>query len=111
VGKLLDLIREEIKTDVVQYTDRVTTTVGTSVTRILRADPDRVAVILLNLGGNDLYISPDEAPSATRGIYVGANGGSVVMLWNEDLILVGNEWFGVAPGGTTQIFTVELVGV
>lgn len=50
-------------------------TLGT-VFPILGADPERVGWGIINLGSSTLFIAFDESVSSTRGIYVGANGGS-----------------------------------
>lgn len=87
--------------------DDVTTTVGTSSTQIVRNDSSRIALVVVNLGQNDMFLRKEGVPSSTTGIRVGANGGSMSLTVDEDFSLVGKEWFGIAPRGSVNIYTLE----
>jgi len=84
------------------------TDVGTTAERLLRADPSRLAFLLQNLDTVDsLYVTPDSAPSSTRGILVPPQG-SITVALDEDFALPAEEWFGVADAAATPIFIMAV---
>ncbi len=85
-------------------------TVGATATRMLRADANRYAFILMNLSVNNLFIAPDDVPSTTNGILIGANGGLVAFNWEEDFILPSLEWFAVGSAAATNFFLLTVLG-
>ncbi len=87
--------------------DRSTSTVGTSAEEVLRHDPRRLAALIVNLSGNTIYLAPDRVPSATRGIRLGANGGSYAVVWDQDWDAVGLEWYAVANVAGSEVFILE----
>ena len=99
----------ESKLGVRTYTriNRVTSTVGTTVQRVLQNSPNRVAAVIVNLSANTIYISPDGVPSATHGIRLGASGGSLVLKWDEDFSLCGYEWNALATAAASDVFIIE----
>ena len=76
---------------------------------ILKADPMRYAFVLVNVGGNNIFLTPRRAVVGTAGILVGASGGLISFSWRDDLILPAVEWHAVAAGNNTaiEIYTVE----
>jgi len=99
-----DLIARKLKAYTTSEVNPVTSSVGTSVTQILREDPARIAVIIINLGAYPLYVGFDPEVSASRGIRVPANGGHFTMFWEEDFDLVANAMWGIAPDGAVDIY-------
>jgi len=99
-----DLIVKKLGAETTYDMNPLVREVGTEVRQILRNDPSRLMYVLINLGPYDLYVCYDERVSATRGIKVAARGGHLVSWWEEDGRLVCLPLYGVAPGGTTQIF-------
>ncbi len=82
---------------------------STTVGLILRNDSSRLAATITNLGTNPVFMTPDGAPSTTRGVRIGPNGGSVTLLWDEDFNTVGMEWQGVTDAGTSDLFVLEIL--
>lgn len=85
------------------------TTITSSASLILRNDSSRLAFIVINLGDSEVFIRPDRAPSATVGMRIGPNGGSLSMLWREDFSLVGKEFWAVAPVASATIYILEIL--
>ena len=85
------------------------TNVGTSVKKLLGNNPNRLAWIIINLSVNTLYIALTNDPSSSKGILVGANGGTASMLWNEDFEATGYEIWGLGSSTNTYVYIIEVV--
>lgn len=85
----------------------VTASCGTTATVLLQNNPDRLAYTVVNLGATAMYVAWDRAVSATHGVYVAPNGGSVSFSAEEDGELVGYELLGVAITTPVDIFAIE----
>lgn len=82
---------------------------GAAVERIVPNNPNRVGLNIINLGANVAYVLPSNDPTATHGIRLDANGGSLVLAWDRDFQMVGYDWWGVSPAGATEITVLEVV--
>ena len=85
----------------------ITTTVATSVTKILANDPMRLSLVIFNLGANSVFVAPDNLVSASRGIYLAPNGGSVSLIWDTDFELCSRDWYAIASGASSTIYVLE----
>jgi len=81
--------------------------VTTTVTQIVHGNPDRLSIIVVNLGANDVYVAFDREVSTTRGILLTANGGFLSMNVDEDMELVGYPIYGVTAAGTSRVYVHE----
>src|SRR3972149_3742926 len=63
----------------------------------LAPGPDRVSFIIVNLSAVAIYVAPRLGVSATSGIRLAPNGGSLSLSWRDDFHLVG--WGGEAVAG------------
>jgi hypothetical protein len=81
--------------------------VATTVTSIVDQNPDRLALLIINIGSNNVYLGFNQEVSTTRGILIVANGGSYSMIADEDLELVGYPVYGVTSTGISRVFVVE----
>lgn len=106
-----DILRKRFGTNFAVNVNPVTDTVTSTPTLILKFNPNRFGFVLYNLGNSNLFIGLDQNVSETNGILIPPNGGSLVAWFEEDYTLVENEFYGVAPGGTTKIYLLEYVGV
>lgn len=106
---LSDLIADRFGVRTEAAIGRTATTVGTTAVDILRNDPRRVAATIINLGAVAIYVTPDGAPSATRGIRLGANGGSMTIEWEHDFDLVGWAWSAIADAAATPLLIIEVL--
>lgn len=95
--------------DTVERENPITASVGTSVTKILSNDPNRLMFVCYNLSANSLYISFENNPSSSKGFYLAPNGGSIILSWDKDFSLPGRAWHAVAGGAASTIFIVELL--
>lgn len=77
--------------------------------RILGYDPNRIAVVLVNLGTSNIFVHVRPDVSATNGIFVASSGGSVSLVYRDDFILVSNEWYGFNQTGETSLYVVEIL--
>lgn len=87
--------------------NRVASTVGTTSTEVLRGDPSRVGFLFVNLSLNNIFLSPIGAASATNGIRLDPNGGSVSVEWEEDGEVVAWPWQAVADGAGSAFLALE----
>ena len=102
-------MRDKFGVDVGCNADPVTASIGTSATKLLSSNPNRLAFTVINLGTVKVYIRPMGAASATSGIVLAAGGGSANLNWEDDFDLVGMEWSAIADAATTPILTLEVV--
>lgn len=70
-------------------------------------DPDRVGLVIINLGIQAVYLGLDATVSATKGIFLAASGGSVSMNVRDDFTLSTREWFVISPSGASSIYVLE----
>lgn len=82
--------------------------VGTSITRLVENDPDRVMLILVNLGSVPIYLQPGNTPSSSNGISLGQNGGNLIVNARDDGTLPTREWYGVSPGSASDCYVLSL---
>lgn len=78
--------------------------IGTTAEQLFGNDPDRLAVIVINMGTSLVYAGPDQGVGAANGIYIGANGGSMILQVEPDLILPTITWWFVAEGVASNVF-------
>jgi len=81
--------------------------VGTSATKIVNNNPDRLELIISNPTANIVYIALNSGVALARGILVPPDGGSVTFTAREDGDLVGREWWGIASA-TSNLYIVEV---
>lgn len=102
-------MRDRFGVDVGVNLDPVTATVGTSSVNVLKNNPNRLALTVINLGTAKVYLRPQAPATALSGIVLAAGGGSVNLVWDEDFDLVGMEWSAIADVVATPILTLEVV--
>ena len=90
-------------------TNPLVSTVGTSVSRICKGDPNRVSLWISNNSANSLYIGPWNDVSSSKGFYVQPNGGNAIMQMNDDFHLPTLEWYAVAGAASSAITVIELI--
>lgn len=84
-------------------------TVGVAAATLVGNNPDRLALLVIGLGANNVFLGLQQNVSASRGIQLAPNGGSVAMIVDEDFTLPTRELFAIAPGGNTAVYVLELV--
>lgn len=93
-----------------QVNKRVST-VGVTAVSIMSNNPNRLSFLIINNSANNLYISPLNDVASTKGIYIAPSGGSVVLQWDRDFELVGQEWFAIASGALSNVFILENISI
>lgn len=90
---------EEVTTEVI---------VSAAVTRLVKSDPDRLGLLFVNLGTDSVYLTPDNRPSTTRGLFLVNNGGQVSLFVKDDLTLPSREWYATTASGISTVYVVEI---
>lgn len=106
---LASLLLERFKCATRAVENPIATSVGATAAVILSNNPNRLAWVIINLSVNAIYLGLTNGVSATNGIYLGANGGSVTMTWDEDFQLVGWAIWAIAPAGASACYSIEVV--
>lgn len=109
INSVYDLLRREYGVEVEGQSDPVTATVGTSAVAIAKNDPRRVALVVVNLSANTIYLRPLGTPSSSSGIVLTPSGGIMALNWREDLHLPSLEWQAVASGAASAILVLSVL--
>ena len=105
-GAAAEFLRERYKGELTE--DETSVTVGTGVSTIIGGNPDRLGLLILTLSSNTLYVSIDNSVSATNGIRLGANGGSVALNVTDDGMIQTRTWYGLATGAGSSVYVLDL---
>lgn len=81
--------------------------VGTTATKLLGNDPERLAVTFINLGSEPVYLMYDDAVSTTRGIVLTTNGGGVSLNVRDDQTLPTREWWALTSTGSSDMVVIS----
>jgi len=76
---------------------------------IAKNDPKAIALVVINLSANVLYLRPVSPASATAGIRLAAAGGSLSMDWESDFNLPSLEWHALASGVASVIYGFRVI--
>lgn len=106
---LSDLVLELLGVNTFTRINPEVAAVGVTSITVVKANPNRLGLTIINLSANVLYLTPQSPASATNGIYLGANGGMLSLNYRDDLELVGQEWYGIATGAASAIHVLETV--
>jgi len=85
--------------------------INSTVTQILKANPNRLSVLVINLGAQAVFLTPDNSPSSTRGIYLAPNGGSMILMFDKDFQLPASEWWGICSVDNNDVLIMENVSI
>jgi len=96
IKSLSDLIKTHYGFNTHPVLNGETDTAQIGVTKIANGNPRRIGLTITNLSPNSIYILPSNDVSASRGIYIGANGGSFALDWHIDLDLISWDWYAYA---------------
>lgn len=106
---LEDLVRQELGVVTFTRDNPEISSAGLTAAVVLRQNPNRVAFTIVNLSTVNMFIRPLADPSASAGILIAPNGGSVLLDWKEDFDLVGYEWRIVAAAAASPLFALEWI--
>ena len=82
--------------------------VGVTAGEILRNDPERVFVLLVNLSTNTMFVGFDEGVGSAKGIVLASNGGSYQADVEEDFTLPIRSMFAVSTGAASNLFVLTV---
>tara|TARA_Y100000758_G_scaffold302697_1_gene271315 strand:+ start:1375 stop:1752 length:378 start_codon:yes stop_codon:yes gene_type:complete len=105
-GAAAEFLRSRYKGELTE--DETSVTVGTAASTLITGDADRLGLLLLNLSSNTVYVSINNDVSATNGIRLGANGGSVALNVTDDGMIQTRTWYGLATGAGSSMYILEL---
>jgi len=109
MGKLDTLLTQQFKISTRANENPLVSSLGTTATKVLDNNADRLAWVIVNLSANTVYISLKSDVSTSKGIMLAPNGGSASMVWDEDFQMTGWEIWGIAPAGASTIYVLEVV--
>ncbi len=78
----------------------------------IRMDPARVLLTVVNEGGFGVFLSPigiGVDPTLSLGARLEPNGGTAVVLWDEDGEVTGWEWGLSGIGGSSTLAVFETI--
>lgn len=85
-----------------------TFTAGTTAAEIVKEDPERVSLLIINLSVNAAYLGFGPTVSSSNGIKLGANGGSFIVNAVNDLTLPTRGFWIVADGAGSGIYVQRM---
>lgn len=104
-----DLVQERLGVRSYEVLNPVVEEIGVAAIQILRTNPNRLWISIVNLSANIVYVSPFANVAAAAGYRLNANGGTISFNYMEDLELVSREWWGIAAGANSAVMIVEQV--
>jgi len=93
----------------VLYQKELNPTVTTTPAQLLENNGDRVALVIVNLGTVDVFISFNSGVSSTNGIKLVANGGFVTFTLRDDFTIQSFQFWAIAASATSSVYTFELI--
>lgn len=84
--------------------DEQTTSIGTTQSRLLAEDGERVSYLLINLSPNRIFASFDNTVSSSRGIVLSANGGFFSMNAKDDFTIVARPIHVIADVAASNLY-------
>ena len=85
------------------------TQVGTTAALLVRNNPNRLALLVVNLSANIIYLGLTQGVASTQGIRLTANGGSAAFTPESDFIAPSWAWWAVASGANSDVYVMEIV--
>jgi len=109
VRSVYELLARQYGADVSVEDPTTNLSIGTTDLIIAQNNPRRVAMVVINLSANVLYLKPGNPATTTSGIRLGAAGGSLSVNWTTDLHLPSLEWHAIASGAASAIYITSVV--
>ena len=111
MGRLAEYVEAKfgVRTDTRE--NPLVSSVGVSPERICRSEPDRLALMIFNLSVNEVYLGWFNDVSSTKCVLLPSNGGCATFIADEDLELVGREFWAAASAADSAIFVMEILAI
>ncbi len=104
-----DLLREQLNLDGFTRENPESVVIGVTAEIVARNNPNRAALLIVNLSTDDMFARPRLAPSAIAGIRLGPSGGALVVRWDEDFELPTAEWQLIADLAASPYYLLEFL--
>lgn len=82
-------------------------TVGLTPLRIVDNNPEALALSIINLGTEGVYLAPSDLVSSSRGIFLESGGGLFSLNVRDDQGLPAREWWAVAETSSSILYIVR----
>ena len=102
-----DLVRERYGVDTADTENPEAIDADTAEKVVFRYNPNRVALFVINLSANNVYIARTQSVSSSSGIFLTPNGGSITMNVRDDFLLPTLEWWIEASSNNSAIYSME----
>jgi hypothetical protein len=106
---LKNMLEREFGINTREQRNPLVAVVGVAPVRVLSNNPDRLAWTIINLSGSDIALNFDRTVGPLNCILLGAGGGGVNFVWDEEFELVGTEVWAVAPIAGCNILALEII--
>jgi len=104
---LASFIKKRYGVNTHSRTNRMGGVCGLAAAQLCPNDPNRLALLIVNLSVNIVYLSFDNLVGPAHGIYLGANGGYLALNWQDDLETLSREVWGIATGAGSAVYVLE----
>lgn len=111
MAKLDELLLDKFKVKTRAVENPLVSSLGTSAVKVLDNNGDRLGWVVINLSSNTVYLALKSDVGSSKGVFVAPNGGSAMMIWDEDFQMTGWELWGKASGAGSAIYVIEVVAI
>lgn len=108
---LHDLIEELFVVKTIPQMSTVTVTGGLPFKLLAKNNPNRLSLIMSNVGDNPVYINYNRSAGLKEGLMLVPNGGYLSLLWSEDFDTVGWDVYAHAISGDSTIILLEIISI
>jgi len=89
--------------------ERIVEVKATEITKIVDNSPDRLVLLMMNIGKNDAYVMMKESVEVGKGLKLLSGGGLMSMNVKDDYELTKMPFYGIAEGGDTTFYVLEIL--
>jgi hypothetical protein len=107
MGANLDWLRKEYNAGILLEVENTVATAAAPAPAV-NNDADSMALVFVNFGTFDIFLTLAQNAPAGSGIKVVANGGEVSLTVRDDFTLPSRGWFAASPGGASSLYTLRL---
>ena len=104
-----DLLKAQLNLDGFTRENPESAVIGVAAEIVARNNPNRAALLIINLSTVDMFARPRVVPTANAGIRIGPGGGSMVVRWDEDFELPTAEWQLIANAAASPYYLLEFL--
>lgn len=104
-----DLLSQEYGVNTHIGPESIVVSVLTTRTPLVSNNPNRVGLTFMNIGVAPIVIWFLNTVAAGNGFLLAANGGSLALDWRVDFALLGYDWYGISPGGPSNLQIAEVI--